>query len=237
MDVENLTTDQRDVDRQRQILTDLLDADFAAIGIASAHTSALDDLISEHRRRGTAVVTFHGDAPQSKGSAFVGADAWRSGALAGEVLIKLMGGRGHVLAIPGDQADSRLAGRYAGFQAELARQGAFMLEIRLDAMGTDLCAALSTNWQIADGLYIGDEDLSKIVEVLEQSRLRVPCVGFSNTALARGLLERGLVSAVVASRHQQGYFAVQKACQAAIQTRSNCWSGSEPKFWSHTKHV
>jgi hypothetical protein len=26
--VENLTTDQRDVNRQRQILTDLLDADF-----------------------------------------------------------------------------------------------------------------------------------------------------------------------------------------------------------------
>jgi len=77
--VENLTTDQRDVNRQRQILTDLLDADFAVIGVApahaSAHPSALDDLISEHRRCGTAAVTLHGDAPQSKRSTFVGAYA------------------------------------------------------------------------------------------------------------------------------------------------------------------
>jgi diguanylate cyclase (GGDEF)-like protein len=216
--VENLTTDHRDVERQRQILTELLDAHFAAIGIAPAHTSALDDLIAEHARRGTAVVTLYGDAAQSSRSAFVGADARRSGALAGEVLIKLMGGRGHVLAIPGDQAQSQLAGRYTGFQAELTRQGACMVETRLDATGSELSVALSANWQIADGLYIGDGDLSNVVEVLEQSRLRVPCVGFTNTALARGLLERGLVSAVVdESRHQQGYFAVQKAYQAAIQ--------------------
>jgi hypothetical protein len=98
------------------------------------------------------------------------------------VLIKLMGGRSHLLAIRGNQAESQLAGRYAGFQADRARQGAFMVETGLDATGRDLSAALSANWQIADCLHIGDEDLSKVAEVLEQSRLRVPC---SASATAR----------------------------------------------------
>jgi diguanylate cyclase (GGDEF)-like protein len=205
--VENLTTDRRDVELQRLILTDSLDAGFSAIGIAPAHTSKLDDLIGEHERRGTAVVTFHGDAPQSERSAFVGADAWRSGALAAEVLTKLMGGRGHVLAIAGDEAESQPVGRYAGFLAELARHGTYGVKTGTDAPAADI-----------DGIYIGEEDISKAVELLERTEVRVPCVGFNNTAVARGLLERGLVSAVVdENRHQQGYFAVQKAYQAAIQ--------------------
>jgi ABC-type sugar transport system substrate-binding protein len=105
VEVENLTTERLDVERQREILTWLLEEQVAAIGILPAHTSALDDLIDRHELRGTPVITFHGDAPGSRRSAFVGPNAPRSGALAGEVLAKFMGGRGRVVSFPGDQAE------------------------------------------------------------------------------------------------------------------------------------
>lgn len=215
--VDNLTTDHRDAGRQREILADLFDSDLAAIGIAPAHSSALDDLIDEHERRGTRVVTFHSDAPNSKRSAFVGADAKRSGALAGEVLAKLMSGHGYVLAIPGDLEESQLAGRYDGFQSELARHGERIVTVNLDAGVPGWSSGIGED-RTVEGIYIGHEELSNVLEILEFSGLQVPCVGFSNTAVARGLLQRGLISAVVdESRHQQGYFAVQKAYQAALR--------------------
>jgi len=219
--VDNLTTEHRDIARQREILEGLLGTEVAAIGIAPAHTSALDDLIDQHELRGTRVITFLGDTPGSKRSAFVGSDARRSGALAGEVLAKLMGGRGHVLSFPGDREEFQLAGRYQGLRTELGRHAGLIQETA-HTLSPDTEAQLRPQFQAvlkrADGVYVGNEDLTRIAQALEQAGVRVPCVGFSNTGLARQLLQSGLVSAVVdEGRHQQGYFAVQTAYQATLK--------------------
>jgi diguanylate cyclase (GGDEF)-like protein len=211
--VDNLTTEYRDVARQRELLEGLLGTGVAAIAIVPAHTYALDDLIDRHELSGTRVITLQGDAPGSKRSAFVGADARRSGALAGEVLAKLMGGCGRVLSFPGDQEEFQQAGRYAGLRTELGRHAGLIQET-----GERSCPDLKNALKSADGVYVGNEDLAMVAAALEQAGVRVPCVGFSNTGLARQLLKDGLVSAVVdESRHQQGYFAVQKAYQATLQ--------------------
>lgn len=218
--VENLTTEHRDLAQQRDILESLLATPVAAIGIAPAHTSALNDLIDRHELRGTPVITFQGDAPGSKRSAFVGANARRSGALAGEVLVKLMGGRGHVLSFPGDQEEFQLAGRYAGLQAEVrCAQGLRETACTLSGKdGAEWPDELTDLLRTADGIYVGNEDLARVAAAVEHSGVRPPCVGFSNTAQARQLLKRGWVSAVVdENRHQQGYFAVQKSYEATLK--------------------
>ncbi len=199
MHVENLTTERRDLARQRDILESLLGTGVAAIGIAPAHTSALNDLIDQHELRGTAVITLQGDAPGSKRSAFVGANARRSGALAGEVLAKLMGGRGHVLSFPGDQQEFQLAGRYAGLQAELrCTEGLHETACTLSGKdGAELSDELIDLLKTPDGIYVGNKDLVRVAAAVERSGVRPPCVGFSNTGQARQLLKRGLVSAVV----------------------------------------
>ena len=211
--------DQHDAARQREILEGLLGRHVDAIAIAPAHTSALDDLIDRHEQRGTRLITFEGDAPASERSAFVGADAERSGALAGEVLAKLMGGRGRVLSFPGEEF--QLAGRYAGFRTELGRHSGWIEEtahtLCLDTQ-EQVCPELQNALKNADGVYVGNKHLARLGGALEQIGVRVPCVGFNNTALARELLRGGLVSAVVdESRRQQGYFAVQKAYQATLR--------------------
>src|ERR1700733_7515940 len=66
VEVQNLTAQRVDAAEQRRILEVLLDSRPDAIAISPAHATALNDLIAEHARRGTPVITFHSDAPDSE---------------------------------------------------------------------------------------------------------------------------------------------------------------------------
>ena len=224
VEVQNLTTELADVSQQRRILETLLDTRPDAIALLPLHASALNDLIDAHVLAGTPVIAFHSDAPQSQRLAFVGADAEQSGALAGEVLAKLMHGRGQVLSFPGSLEEFHLAQRYQGFLAALARCGGRVHEIQC----SDTRAPFATTRQLlrhygpVAGYYVGNEDLAAIATAINESAepfgVPTPLVGFSNTDPVRPLLDRGVVSAVIdENRYQLGYFAVQKAYEAVLK--------------------
>jgi ABC-type sugar transport system substrate-binding protein len=124
-----------------------------------AHRSALNDLIDQHELLGTPVITFHGDAPGSERSAYVGPNARRSGALAGEALAKFMDGRGSVLSFAGDQGRYQPTGRYESFRAELAGYGGHIQEaacaVWLGFKG-ELPKELEAALGAANGIYVGD---------------------------------------------------------------------------------
>ena len=217
VEVQNLTTERYAVEGQRRILEHLLEERVDAIAVIPAHASALDDLIAQHESAGTLVVTFHGDAPASRRSAFVGAEPFQAGVLAAEVLLKLMGNRGRVISFPGSIEKYHLAQRYAGFRSELARHAGLVSEEE----------ALAGRWlssarlESGDAVYVGDEDLVDVATALERAGVQVPCIGFGSTDSIRPLLDRRAVSAVVdASRYQEGYFAVQKAYQSILMRES-----------------
>ncbi|HTW67083.1 MAG TPA: diguanylate cyclase [Bryobacteraceae bacterium] len=224
VEVQDLTTERKDVAEQRRMLEMLLNVSVDAIALFPAHSSALDDLIDQHTRQGTAVVTFHADAPQSRRAAFVGPDPNQTGALAAEVLVKLMGGRGRILSFPGSLDQSHLAGRYNGFRSALARYGGRIEETAYwsktgdaDEITPELLASFGT---IA-GYYAGNEDLARIASAIEEAGLYAPCLGFANTEQVRPFLERGAVSAVIdENRYQLGYFAVQKAYEVVLKRES-----------------
>src|SRR5580704_3695427 len=90
VEVQDLTTEGRDVQGQRKILEMLLTNPVNAIALMPVHATALNDLIDQHVRNGTPVVTFHADAPYSRRVAFVSPDPHQAGTLAGEALAKLM---------------------------------------------------------------------------------------------------------------------------------------------------
>jgi diguanylate cyclase (GGDEF)-like protein len=218
VEVQDLATQLQGVGEQRKILEMLLETRPDAMALLPVHASALNDLIDRHVLRGTAVITFYSDAPDSKRNAFVGCDLQQSGALAGEILAKTIGGRGRILAFPGSLHEFHLAQRYQGFRDALTRY-AGIEETAAHRMVTpeliETCAPLA-------GYYIGNGDLVKIVSAFEQLGVRLPCVGFSNTELVRPLLERGAVWAVIdEKRYQLGYFAVQKAYEAILKRETN----------------
>lgn len=225
VEVQNLTTERDNVGEQRKILELLLDSRPDAIALMPVHVSALNDLIDEHVRRGTPVITFHGDAPASRRVAFVRPDPRQAGVLAGELLSKLIGGHGRVLSFPGSPDQFHLAERYAGFRDALARCRSRMLETSFCFRAGDSPADLERMLEGAApvvGCYIGNDDLVAIASILEALEeklgVRTPCIGFSSTEGVLPLLECGAVSAVIdENRYQIGYFAVQKAYEAVLK--------------------
>jgi diguanylate cyclase (GGDEF)-like protein len=216
--VESVFTPCYDVARQKQILTDLLAAAPDAIAMVPAHASELDDPIDKHTAQRTRVITFNADAPLSRRSSYVGPDATKSGALAAEVLTKLMGEKAHVLAFPGPLETGNLAARYGGFLAELTKW-------RPDARIAACCEGAENLRETAIGLlrenpdaggiYVGNARAYQIGAALEMAGMRVPCVGFDNTEAVRPFLRKRLVSAVIdQNAYQQGYLAVQRAWEA-----------------------
>lgn len=208
--VRNLPTERYNVRAQQEILQQLLEDQVDGIAIAPAHFEALNRLIDAHQAQGTPVVTFHGDAPESGRTAFVGPDAFQAGALAGELLVKLMGGRGLAVSFPGPAEKHHLAQREQGFLSEFAKQpGCTVVKAQLPETAT---------LRSAGGVYVGNEDLVGIAAALEQAGLRIPCVGFGNTERLQPFLARQTVSAVIdEQRYLQGYFAVQKVYEAILK--------------------
>lgn len=225
VEVQNLTTQHDDVREQRKVLEMLLDSRPDAIGLMPVHVSGLNDLIDRHVERDTPVITFHGDAPASRRVAFVRPDSYQSGALAGEVLAKLMHGQGRVLSFPGSLDEFHLAQRYEGFRATLKRYDGRMEETPCLFSAKEISAITPEVLQTfgsAAGYYVGNDDLVRIATAIEQLGIRMPCVGFSNTELVRPFLERDVVSAVIdEKRYQLGYFAVQKAYEAVLKSREH----------------
>lgn len=219
--VRNLPTERYNVAGQQEILIQLLEDKVDGIAIVPAHGEALNHLIDELEAQGTPIITFHGDAPESRRSAFVGPDPFQAGTLAGELLAKLMGGRGRALSFPGSSEKHHLAQREQGFHAEFAAHPGCAVVTSstpaldsLRAFPAELIEALRS----ADGVYVGNEDLVRIAAALEQAGAGAPCVGFGNTDPLQPFLARQTVSAVIdEQRYLQGYFAVQKAYEAFLK--------------------
>jgi diguanylate cyclase (GGDEF)-like protein len=222
VEVQDLTTQQHDVIGQRKILESLLTNTVDAIAIVPAHASALNDLIDQHARNGTPVVTFHADAPDSRRAAFVSPDLHQAGALAGEALAKLIGGRRRILSFPGSPDQFHLARRYAGFREALSRYSGCVRETPCWLTpASPITQELLASFGEVAGYYVGNEDLVPIAVLIEQMGVRAPCLGFTNSDLVRPFLQRGTVSAVIdENRYQLGYFGVQKAYEAVLKQES-----------------
>ncbi len=224
-EVQNLTTQDDDAGGQRKILEMLLESRPDAIGLLPVHATALNDLIDQHTLRGTPVITFHGDAPGSRRAAFVRPDLHQAGVLAGEVLAKMIQGRGRVLSFPGSLDEFHLARRYQGFRDALARYSGHIQEAswcREPGSSALITPRLRQASGKVEGYYVGNQDLARIAAMLEELGLRVPCVGFSNTEQIRPYLERGVISAVIdENRYRLGYFAVQKAYEAVLKRQTD----------------
>lgn len=218
-EIQSFTTHGHDVHEQKRILSELAGAGYGAIALVPADASALDELIGQHAERGTQIVTFNSDAPASQRHSYVGANSRKAGALAGELLAKLMGGRGRILSFPGQLGIQNQGERYEGFLEAMALWGP---EIQLAGLhhgyaglGLAVEAALENSPGI-DGIYVGFARAYEVAKALERRGVSVPCVGFNHTEAVSRFIHCGLVSAIIdESTYQQGYMAVQQAYQAA----------------------
>ena len=119
--IEWLTPPQEDGQLQAQRLMQAVNDGAHAILISCSDAAKITGAINDAVRRGTRVMTFDSDAPESKRFAFYGVDDVASGGKTMAELAALLGGRGVVAILAGNQNAPNLQNRVKGVKEEAAK--------------------------------------------------------------------------------------------------------------------
>ncbi len=103
--------------RIQQAVNDGADAILISVSDAGKITGAINDAVA----RGVPVMTFDSDAPDSKRFAYYGVDDVKTGEAVMDELAPLMGGKGNIAILAGNQNAPNLQHRVQGVRDEAAK--------------------------------------------------------------------------------------------------------------------
>lgn len=121
VEVQWLTPPEEDGQVQAQRIQQAVNSGVDAILISCSDASKVTGAINDAVKRGVAVMTFDSDAPQSERFAYYGVDDRKTGQQTMAELAALMGGRGKVAILAGNQNAPNLQQRVQGARAEAAK--------------------------------------------------------------------------------------------------------------------
>ena len=116
-----LTPPQEDGQVQAQRIQQAVNDGADAILLSCSDAGKVTGAINDAADRGVPVMTFDSDAPQSRRFAYYGIDDAKTGAQAMADLVKLLGGKGKVAILAGNQNAPNLQKRVQGARDEAAR--------------------------------------------------------------------------------------------------------------------
>src|SRR6478672_8598639 len=116
-----LTPPQEDGEVQAQRIRQAVNDGASAILIAASDAGKVTGAINDAVDRGVPVMTFDSDAPQSKRFAYYGVDDVKTGQQTMAELAKLLGGKGKVAILAGNQNAPNLQHRVQGAKEEAAK--------------------------------------------------------------------------------------------------------------------
>jgi LacI family transcriptional regulator len=208
-----LTQPMRDPSLDAKLVRQALLGGIDGLALTPVNTPEMRSLITEVVGAGIPVVTFVTDVPESPRLCFVGNDPWKEGRVGGEVLGKLMQGRGKVLVFKGIQGlhtDTRCIGFRQVIQRDfpgisIASEVELSLPASLIAERTE--AALEQHPDVG-GIFVANAFAEFICPVLARRGMadQVRLVGFDLTPHTEGYLRSGAVDAVITQNSfRQGY--------------------------------
>ncbi len=121
IEVAWLTPPQEDGQVQAQRIAQAVNEGAHAILIACSDAGKVTGAINDAVARGVEVMTFDSDAPQSRRFAFYGVDDMKLGQRIMAELAPLLGGKGKVAILAGNQNATNLRKRVDGIKAEAAK--------------------------------------------------------------------------------------------------------------------
>lgn len=209
---------ETEVDKQIDIVENLLTRGVDAIGVSPCDGKALAPVIDRAIAKGVPVVTVDSDAPRSKRLAYIGTDNEKAGAIAGEQLAKLMGGRGKVLIINGVPGAENLMQRIKGFKQTLRKYPRIRI-VSEQACQSDQTLALN----IAENALTAHPDLGGIFGVNAPGAPgaaqavkaagktgKVKIVGFDALPDTLRFCREGVIQAIIEQRpYRMGYLAIR----------------------------
>ncbi|HIE50279.1 MAG TPA: hypothetical protein EYP85_00845 [Armatimonadetes bacterium] len=149
-----------DADKQSEIVENLISRGIDALAISPCDGEALVPVIEKAVEAGIPVVTVDSDANTDRRLSYIGTDNEKAGEVAGEEMVKALGGRGDLAIITGVPGAQNLMERLKGFKRVIAQHPDIRL-VSEQACQSDQALALS----IAENLLTAHPDLAGIFGV------------------------------------------------------------------------
>lgn len=198
------------------------DAD--AIVLAPLDDTALRNPVRSAMARNKPVVIFDSSLKGEVGKdfiSFVATNNFLGGQIAGEELVRLLGGKGKVVLLRYAEGSASTAKREAGFLDIMARHPGIEVIQSNRFAGATISAAQDTAMNMldrlreADGIFTSNESATQgMILALRQTGLikRKTLVGFDTSSFLLSALKRGDVKALVAQNPtKMGYLSVKTA--------------------------
>lgn len=115
------TPPDEDAQKQAQAIEQLARAGAAGIAVACSDANAVTPAINKAVELGATVMCFDSDAPKSKRFCYYGTDDTTCGTVVMQELAKIMGDKGTIAVLAGNQSAPNLQTRVLGVKAELAK--------------------------------------------------------------------------------------------------------------------
>jgi len=171
------------IDQQVSILEDQITKRVAALAVAPTGASELAPVLDRAHAAGIPVIIFDTDIRWASKLSFVGSDNRRAGGVAGDFLVKTLGGKGKVAVIRGILGVQTHEDRLAGFRDAIAH-----------APGIDCVAVQPANSERALAMSVMENLLTRYPDLL--------AVFATNDQMALGAVE------AIAARNLTGRIAV-----------------------------
>jgi ribose transport system substrate-binding protein len=211
-----LTPPAEDGQVQAQRIAQAVNEGASAILISCSDAGKVTGAINDAVARGVAVMTFDSDAPQSKRFAFYGVDDLKTGQRVMAELATLMGGKGKVAILAGNQNAPNLQRRVQGVRDEAAKHPGIQIVGTFNHIETPQDAAaevLRVNNAYPDiqgWAFVGGWPLftTTLLTDLDPARMKIVSVDALPAELA--YVDKGVAPVLLAqSVYNWGYVGVQ----------------------------
>jgi ribose transport system substrate-binding protein len=213
------------IDQQVAILEDQITRRVAALAVAPAGVAEIVPVLEKARAAGIPVVIVDTDVAWPGKLSYVGADNRRAGRLAGEYIVKLLGGKGKVAVIRGILGIATHEDRLAGFRDAIAQaRGIECVAVQPAnserALGMSVMENMLTSYPGLGAVFATNDQMALgAVEAIAAHKLagRVAVVGVDATHEAIRAVEQGRLAGDVAMHPEAlGRDSVEAAYQAAM---------------------
>jgi ribose transport system substrate-binding protein len=213
------------IDQQVSILEDQILKKVSAIAVAPGGAAEVVPVLTKAKTAGIPVLLVDTDAPWPDKLSYIGTDNRLGGKLAGEYIVKALGGKGKVAVIRGILGVTAHEDRVAGFQEAVAQAPGMQL-VTIQPANSERALALT----VMENILTSNPDLSAIFATSDQMALgameaiaarnlstKVTLVGFDAGQEAVRAVKAGQIQAVVAQNpFNMGKQAVEAAVKAIM---------------------
>lgn len=189
----------------------------AGILISAADATLLTPDINSALQQGIPVITIDSDAPASKRLFFIGSDNYTTGKLGGELLVKLLGGKGNVVMLTYPRQNN-LTERQHGYESVLEDHPDINVTRAVDING-DPAVAYNTTKQLLSAkakvdAFVCLEAVAcpEVGEVVNETNMsgKVTIMAMDTDQRILKWIQQGLVSATIAQKpYTMAYLGVK----------------------------